>query len=269
MEYKFDILETQENKIIKTGEKSFYNLDKGNPLYTLIPKHNKKKVLGYLISDANNIEKSLRSVYFSTEKNNNNNRRFIVGENNIMECFVNFTVRKLPFVNWINEKDEFMVPSKPIGNFAEDSIVYSLFNNSSYQVSKNGIPNEFFWLSTNMIEELANEKNNNEIYNNVRTSDNRFVYNLLFGEKKYYDKLSIDAKLVLDKATDLVLKSMEHRHLIANNENYLNEWDAGYAQLKFIWKEYFQEDFKEFRQLYKNLEDRMRPLVYELGFLMK
>ena len=29
------------------------------------------------------------------------------------------------------------------------------------------------------------------------------------------------------------------------------------------------DDFKEFRQLYKNLEDRMRPLVYELGFLMK
>ena len=34
-------------------------------------------------------------------------------------------------------------------------------------------------------------------------------------------------------------------------------------------KEYFTEEFKEFRQLYKNLEDRMRPLVYELGFLLK
>jgi hypothetical protein len=49
----------------------------------------------------------------------------------------------------------------------------------------------------------------------------------------------------------------------------LNSWDAGYAQLKLVWKEYFQEEFKEFRQLYKNLEDRMRPLVYELGFLKK
>ena len=34
-------------------------------------------------------------------------------------------------------------------------------------------------------------------------------------------------------------------------------------------KKYMEKDFKEFRQLYKNLEDRMRPLVYELGFLMK
>jgi hypothetical protein len=49
----------------------------------------------------------------------------------------------------------------------------------------------------------------------------------------------------------------------------LKSWDAGYAQLKLLWKQYYAEDFKEFRELYKNLEDRMRPLVYELGFLMK
>jgi hypothetical protein len=73
----------------------------------------------------------------------------------------------------------------------------------------------------------------------------------------------------LDKATELVERSMELRQVMANDENHLNSWDAGYAQLKLVWKEYFQEDFKEFRQLYKNLEDRMRPLVYELGFLKK
>ena len=62
---------------------------------------------------------------------------------------------------------------------------------------------------------------------------------------------------------------MRQRHLIADDTNHLNSWDAGYAQLKLVWKEYFPDEFKEFRQLYKNLEDRMRPLVYELGFLLK
>jgi hypothetical protein len=62
---------------------------------------------------------------------------------------------------------------------------------------------------------------------------------------------------------------MEMRQVMANDENHLNSWDAGYAQLKLVWKEYFPEQFKEFRQLFKNMEDRMRPLVYELGFLMK
>jgi hypothetical protein len=73
----------------------------------------------------------------------------------------------------------------------------------------------------------------------------------------------------LDKATELVERSIELRQVMANDQNHLNSWDAGYAQLKLVWKEYFQEDFKEFRQLYKALENRMRPLVYELGFLKK
>jgi TRAP-type mannitol/chloroaromatic compound transport system substrate-binding protein len=91
----------------------------------------------------------------------------------------------------------------------------------------------------------------------------------LFGEERIYDKLSPDAKAVLDKATELVELSMEMRQVMANDENHLNSWDAGYAQLKLVWKEYFPEQFKEFRQLYKNMEERMRPLVYDLGFLMK
>jgi TRAP-type mannitol/chloroaromatic compound transport system substrate-binding protein len=131
------------------------------------------------------------------------------------------------------------------------------------------IKNEFFWMSKDQVKDLADENGYDNLYNDARTSNDRHVYKLLFGEERIYDKLSPDAKLVLDKATELVEKSMEIRQVMANDENHLDSWDAGYAQLKLIWKEYFQEDFKEFRQLYKNLEDRMRPLVYELGFLMK
>ena len=119
------------------------------------------------------------------------------------------------------------------------------------------------------MKDLSDKNGYDELYNDARTASDRYVHNLLFGDKRVYEKLSPEAKLVLDKATELVEKSMELRKTISNDENHLDSWDAGYAQLKLVWKEYFQEDFKEFRQLYKNLEDRMRPLVYELGFLMK
>ena len=119
------------------------------------------------------------------------------------------------------------------------------------------------------MKELSDQYGYDNLHNNARTSSDRYVYKLLFGEERIYDKLSPDAKLVLDKATELVEKSMELRQVMADDENHLDSWDAGYAQLKLVWKEYFQEDFKEFRQLYKNLENRMRPLVYELGFLIK
>ena len=124
-------------------------------------------------------------------------------------------------------------------------------------------------MSKNQMKELSDQYGYDNLHNDSRTSSDRHVYKLLFGEERIYDKLSPDAKLVLDKATELVEKSMELRQTMADDENHLDSWDAGYAQLKSFWKEYFQEDFKEFRQLYKNLENRMRPLVYELGFLMK
>jgi hypothetical protein len=59
------------------------------------------------------------------------------------------------------------------------------------------------------------------------------------------------------------------RRNFADDTNHLNSWDAGYAQLKLLWKEYYPEQFKEFRDKYKVLEEKMRPMVYELGFLLK
>jgi hypothetical protein len=124
-------------------------------------------------------------------------------------------------------------------------------------------------MSKNEMLEISNTNNYSDLYNDARTDSDRYVYKLLFGEERIYDKLSPDAKLVLDKATELVTKSIQMREIFATDENHLKSWDAGYAQLKLLWKEYYSDEFNQFRQLYKNLEDRMRPLVYELGFLMK
>lgn len=43
----------------------------------------------------------------------------------------------------------------------------------------------------------------------------------------------------------------------------------GWYQVKAILKEYMPNELKEFRELYKKLADKMRPMVYELGFLRK
>jgi hypothetical protein len=192
-----------------------------------------------------------------------------------------FTAKKTIQQNWLNDKDEYMKPnedSECYNSFTFDSIIYSIFHNASSQSSLRqveykdqqwDIKNEFFWMSVEKMKELADQNGYDELYNDARTSSDRYVHKLLFGEERIYDKLSPDAKAVLDKAIELVERSMELRQVMANDENQLNSWDAGYAQLKLVWKEYFQEEFKEFRQLYKTMEDRMRPLVYELGFLKK
>lgn len=50
-------------------------------------------------------------------------------------------------------------------------------------------------------------------------------------------------------------------------EYHINTWDAGWYQIKVLAKEYIPDTLKQFDKLYKQLEDRMRSLVYELGFL--
>jgi hypothetical protein len=194
---------------------------------------------------------------------------------------MSFSCRKTINSTWKNKKDYYFEPNESheqFNQFKYDSIVYSLFNSASNQSSLRqvtykdklwDIKNEFFWMSKEEMMELANNNNYYVLYSDARTENNRYVHNLLFGEENIYEQLSPDAKLVLDKATELVRMSMTTRSHFADDQNHLNSWDAGYAQLKLVWKEYFPNEFKEFRQLYKNLEDRMRPLVYELGFLLK
>jgi hypothetical protein len=236
---------------------------------------------GTLVSESNNILGSQDGCYIVTGGITRNIGNVEIDSKNIIKVFSVFSVRKIVKGTWLNEIDEYLSPDEDLyekSNFKNDSIVYSLFNNLSEQSSLRqitykdqlwNIKNEFFWLSVEKMKKLADQNGYDELYNDARTSSDRYVHKLLFGEQRIYDKLSPDAKAVLDKATELVERSMELRQVMANDENHLNSWDAGYAQLKLVWKEYFQEDFKQFRQLYKTLEDRMRPLVYELGFLKK
>lgn len=205
-----------------------------------------------------------------------------VSSDNFLKVTSFFTSRKSITNNWINDKDEYLAPNEQheeYQQFVYDSIVYSLFNNSSQQSSLRNvnynnqewnINNEFFWLSKEQMIELANDNGYDELYRDARNGSNRYVYVKLFGEG-VYDLLSDDAKQVLDMATELVKKSIPMRQAMSdtNPEYHLNSWDAGYAQLKLVWKEYFKDDFDAFRKAYTRLEERMRPLVYELGFLKK
>jgi hypothetical protein len=242
-----------------------------------------KDSLGYLYNNSNNVSKNNQSVGFFSSCMSAGHGLSVVTKN-FFKCVNLFTSRRLisgQYANWVNWNDEYLKPNEEheeYQQFTYDSIIYSLFESKSNQSSLRqitykeklwDIKNEFFWMSKEDMLNLANENSYSDLYNDARTDSDRYVYKLLFGEERIYENLSPDAKLVLDKATELVKKSMSMREVFANDENHLKSWDAGYAQLKLLWKQYYAEDFKEFRELYKNLEDRMRPLVYELGFLMK
>jgi hypothetical protein len=307
MEYNFDILNNNGfGQIEKLGNKSIYNVDGKTSASVWVRSEIKNKkcdidlpklssalsvkqkgysnlchgAFGYFYNNGNNVYYNQTNVSLFTSCFSGKSGLSIIPEN-LRKVVSLFTARKCINNDWLNDKDEYFAPNEnhyQYDQYNYDSFVYSLFNNSSEQSSlrqityKNelwDIKNEFFWMSRDEIVNLSNSNNYLELYNDVRTDSDRRVYKLLFGEERIYDQLSHEAKDVLDSASDLVRLSFGMRRNFADDTNHLNSWDAGYAQLKLLWKEYYPEQFKEFRAKYKVLEDKMRPMVYELGFLLK
>jgi hypothetical protein len=248
-----------------------------------VAKEIEQNYIGSYIGLGNNVQRNDRGVTLlsSTGVQGNAKVSLSIINDNFNKILCGFSARKLIEPSWVNEKDEYLAPNEEHVSYmiyVNDCLVYSLFNNSSEQSSLRqieyksqlwDIKNQFFWMSKDEMINMANNGNYPELYNDARTDSDRYVYNLLFGEDGIYNQLSDEAKDVLDSASNLVRLSFGMRRNFADDTNHLNSWDAGYAQLKLLWKEYYPEQFKEFRAKYKVLEDKMRPLVYELGFLKK
>lgn len=291
---------SNEGYIVDIGNKNIYNLDNSKRCSDWIktPKaENEKRIitlksainisnkvaladknsLGFLINDSNNIYANTQGVYIMSSKITRHIKTTTILEENFEDCMSLFTARKLIKENWKNQKDEYQIPNKSNKKYKEwelDSVIYSLFNTSSNQSSlrkinfegeKFNVINEMFFMSNEEMRSLADKYNNNEIYRDTKNfSGDRFVYKYLRNKK-----LSPEAKMVLDKAKELVIKTFEYREIL-NEENLeynLNTWDAGWYQIKLILKRYFKNDLEEFNNLYSKLEEKLKPLVFELEFL--
>ena len=195
---------------------------------------------------------------------------------NFLRCCSAFAARRLIKCDWINTKDEYMKPNTDDPRYPEfeaDSLVYSLFDSASQQSSLRkveykgrtwDVKNEFFWIPSKKMSEWADAEGLDETYAEAGVSPDRHMAKVLNGTS-----LSEEAKAVLDKATELVQKSMKFRQMFNDDhpEYQVLNFDAGWYQVKAILKEYMPNELKEFRELCKKLADKMRPMVYELGFL--
>lgn len=239
--------------------------------------------LGYGVFGGNIVDENGSGVFLLTSTRSTANGVSIMPEN--FDRVVSYhAARRLitgQYATWINCKDEYMIPNTEHPDYAQwqaDCIVHSLFNTASNQSSLRNIDyngktwnifNEFFWLGRDQMYTLASTVANNEIMQDLLTyakSGDRFVY-----KKLQTVSLSDDAKLVLDMATAILIDTMKYREEFDRKhpEYHINSWDAGWYQVKAVAKEYIPDKLKLFNELYKKLEDRMRPLVYELGFLYK
>ena len=306
-DFKHHLIDVKNGKVEITGSKIIYNIDgensfrnfckealRGKKTYPTITLKNPVTVgtkdgsmmttdaIGFYVNASNNVYKSLQQCYFLSTAPDNVLSGFSVTKENFLPVCANFASRKVITNNWINNKDEFLAPVITEENhelwaeFISDSIVYSMFNAASCQsamqpVSWKGyeykIKNAFFFMGRKEMMELAGAY---EYYDMIKTTfddEDRYAYELLEG--KVGEKLSNEGKAVLDYARNLLSDSMKDRSAFNAEHPELNImcWDAGYYQLRPLWKQYYPERLKEFRALYKKLANKLRKQVYELGIL--
>lgn len=300
--FKYTLVENKDGEIIKCCDKTIYNTD-GKVNASDWAKESIKKLktfdcpnltscinirekntrgklfnnaLGYFYNAGNNVYKNPQAIgLFSSAFSNGNGHG--INDSNFTKCVALFSARKLIQANWIQDTDEYLAPNESnehYNEFVNDSIIYSLFHSNSNQSSlrsvdykgkKWDIKNEFFWMSKKTIEDLANENYFSYTYNDARTSNERYVYN-----KLQTITLSPEAKKVLDKANEIVVNTFKYREMFNTEhpEYQIMNWDCGWAQIKVLAKEYDKAEYDEFVKLFKDLENKMKPMVYELGFLI-
>lgn len=235
------------------------------------------KSIGGFVNSGNNVDKNTQSCYLTCGSISTATGAIThIMEDNFSKCTALFSARRLVSCNWVNWADEYLAPNEEnehYNEFVNDSIIYSLFESKSNQSSLRqveykgklwDIKNEFFFMSKEEIKELANDSNLDFTYNDARVSSDRYVYTKLQGIE-----LSAEAKAVLDKAIELTRVSFKYRELFNEEhpEYQILNWDCGWYQIKGMLKEFMPNELKEFNELFKKLADKMRPMVYELGFL--
>ena len=184
--------------------------------------------------------------------------------------------------------------------FVDDCHVYAIFHNSNNCTAMRGvaykgkdwqIPNHFFWrLRAPTLEDL-DRADTPDLYRDCKEHPCGYVVPkdpvLLGNNSEPWEEagdpymahllasgtlnLSDEAKLVLTCLNALWDMALSYREdfAAARPELHLTAWDAGCYQLKHLWREMFPDHWKELQLAFKRLSDKLRPGVYEHGFLLK
>jgi hypothetical protein len=284
-----EVLDKNSNPI---GEKIFYNLPNNQLLTTWInrPKSNKLEVvplknsitpatstkdlrglnwsnnaLGYMYCGVNDIQHATQqTVLFSSTYGSGHG--FFITPENLWQAAIIFSVRRLVKPTWLNDRDQFLIPTEPLTDeFKNDCLIWMLFNGSNLTASANDLEwNDKKWSIVNHFIPYTEE----EVGANERFESDFMVQYLK--EKK----LSKESKQVLAEGKKLWKAYFDHTDVRAvRDELKLNRPDVGWYQIRNALKkrnesgDFQPVSFKSFEEAYKNLSEKLQPMVYELGFL--
>jgi hypothetical protein len=288
-EINTDVLDKNANPI---GEKTFYNSPTEELLTNWIerPKTNKINIvplknaiipatssadlrgtkwsdnaIGWFNSAGNDLQQASK-LTFILSSGFGSGRGLFINENNLEKIGIVYSVRRLIDFTWLNDRDQFLIPTEPLTDeFKNDCLLWMLFNGSNLTASANDLEwNDKKWSIVNHFIPYTEE----EVGANERFESDFMVQYLK--EKK----LSKEAKQVLAEGKKLWKAYFDHTDVRAvRDELKLNRPDVGWYQIRNALKkrnesgDFQPVSFKSFEEAYKILSEKLQPMVYELGFL--
>jgi predicted RNA methylase len=284
-----DVLDKQANPI---GEKSFYNLPSSRFLNGFLrrPKPNNEDVIAlrnavlpstaritatkwsdaaiaYMLCDSNDMQHAeQKTAIFSSVYRVGHDGGFYITSENLWQAAIVFCVRRLITPSWLNDRDQFLQPDKPLNEtFKNDCLIWMLFNRTQRTASANHLEwNGRMWSIVNHFIPYTEEE-----INAPERFESDFMVRYL-AEKK----LSNESKQVLAEGKKLWQAYFTHTDVhTVREELKLNRADVGWYQIRKALQarnnsgDFRPVSFKPFEEAYKVLTEKLQPQIYELGFL--
>lgn len=188
---------------------------------------------------------------------------YFVTEENLWQAAVVFSVRMLIPHTWQNHNDQFLQPSEPLTDeFKSDCLVWMLFAGKNLTAGADGLRwNDRDWSLVNHFIPFTEV----EVGAKARFESD-FLVRYMAGIA-----ISPEAQAVLDEGRKLWTRfhAIDFPHKI-REELKLNRADAGWYQIRKALEQYGDTeltDFDPFKSAYAALGNKLRPMVFELGFL--
>ena len=276
------------------GEKGFYNIQSNNFLSEWLPRLKKNDLdviplintitpttktehvrntkwsndaIAHFFCNGNDLQNSgTMTAIFSSVHSIGHAGGYFVTKENLWQAAIVFSVRRLVKPTWLNDRDQFLIPTEPLTDeFKNDCLLWMLFNGSNLTASANDLEwNDKKWNIVNHFIPFTEE----EVGANDRFESDFMVQYLK--DKK----LSKEAKAVLAEGKKLWQAYFQNTDVRAVREELkLNRPDVGWYQVRNALKkrnesgDFVPVSFKPFEEVYKALSEKLQPMVYELGFL--
>lgn len=229
------------------------------------PKRQYSGAIGYLYASNNDMQHAGQETLISSSVfTGGNGGGFWLTEANLWQAAVVFSVRMLASHTWVNHNDQFLQPTQPLTDeFKSDCLVWMLFAGKNLTAGADGLRwNDRNWSLTNHFIPFTEA----DLGIVGRRFESDFMVRYMAGMA-----FSPEAQAVLDEGRKL----FKRFHAISfpnkiRQEYKLGRADAGWYQVRRALEAYGETqltDFDPFKAAYAALTEKLRPMVYDLGFL--